>query len=364
VNDDVRRAAVTSLGFLLFRKPEECPPMVALLAESFNPNVRYGAALALGIACAGTGSKEAINLIEPMLNDPVSYVRQGAMIASALVMIQQNENTTPKVKDFRATLVKTINDKHEEVMAKFGAILAHGILDAGGRNVTISMQSRNGHTDLASVIGMLVFLQHWYWFPLSHFLSLCFQPTSLITLTSDLKMPVMEFKSNAKPSLFAYPPPMEEKKEKQAEKIETAVLSITNKAKKRQQDKIKHAQDSEKMDVDEKKPKKDDLDSITVSDKEKPKTEKETKVVAEPEPSFQMLKNPARVMKQQLKQMSLPEDSRYSPLKNLAVGGVILVRDKRSDQPQEHVQLEKAGGVHAGEEEPEPEPPQPFEFRG
>ena len=61
-------------------------------------------------------------------------------------------------------------------------------------------------------------------------------------------MPVMEFKSNAKPSQFAYPPPMEEKKEKQVEKIETAVLSITNKAKKRQQEKSK-TQEPEKMDV-------------------------------------------------------------------------------------------------------------------
>ena len=55
VNDDVRRVAVTSLGFLLFRTPEQCPSVVSLLSESYNPHVRYGAAMALGIACAGTG---------------------------------------------------------------------------------------------------------------------------------------------------------------------------------------------------------------------------------------------------------------------------------------------------------------------
>uniref|UniRef100_A0A8W8IHE2 Uncharacterized protein n=1 Tax=Magallana gigas TaxID=29159 RepID=A0A8W8IHE2_MAGGI len=76
VNDDVRRVAVTSLGFLLFRTPEQCPQVVSLLSESYNPHVRFGAAMALGIACAGTGLKEALNLLEPMTNDPVNYVRQ------------------------------------------------------------------------------------------------------------------------------------------------------------------------------------------------------------------------------------------------------------------------------------------------
>lgn len=41
--------------------------------------------------------KEAIGLLEPMVNDPVNYVRQGALIASALVTVQQNEVTCPKV---------------------------------------------------------------------------------------------------------------------------------------------------------------------------------------------------------------------------------------------------------------------------
>src|SRR5205814_4522141 len=49
VNDDVRRAAVMSLGFILFRKPGSVPRMVELLSESYNPHVRYGAAMALGI---------------------------------------------------------------------------------------------------------------------------------------------------------------------------------------------------------------------------------------------------------------------------------------------------------------------------
>ena len=71
--------------------------------------------MALGLACAGTGNRvntieifdfsiyecetfqEAIAVLEPMLNDAVNYVRQGVLIASALICIQHTEATCPKV---------------------------------------------------------------------------------------------------------------------------------------------------------------------------------------------------------------------------------------------------------------------------
>jgi 26S proteasome regulatory subunit N2 len=54
----------------------QCPRIVSLLAESFNPHVRYGAALAVGIACAGSGGREAVALLESMVADSVDFVRQ------------------------------------------------------------------------------------------------------------------------------------------------------------------------------------------------------------------------------------------------------------------------------------------------
>merc|ERR1719384_2861715 len=268
VNDDVRRAAVMGLGFLLFKQPDHCPGVVQLLIESYNPHVRYGSAMALGIACAGTGNKDALALIEPMKNDPVNYVRQGALIASAMILVQQTELTCSKVKDFRALYAKVITDKHEDVMAKFGAILAQGIIDAGGRNVTVSLQSRTGHTSMLGVVGMLIFTQYWYWFPLTHFLCLAFQPTAVIGLNANLDMPVVKFRSGAKPSTFGYPPNLEDK-----EKVTTAVLSITNKQKKKEAEKKKGKDGEEKMDVDEKKEEKKEkmeVDEKKEEEKEKP----------------------------------------------------------------------------------------------
>ena len=357
VNDDVRRAAVTSLGFLLFRTPEQCPSVVSLLSESYNPHVRYGAAMALGIACAGTGLKEALSLLEPMVNDPVNYVRQGALIASALIVVQHNENTCSKMAFYRQLYSKVISDKHEDVMAKFGAILAQGIVDAGGRNMTVGLQSRTGHTNMKAVVGALVFQQFWYWFPLSHFLSLAFVPTSLIGLNEDLQMPKIEFKSNAKPSMFAYPPALEEKKDKTKEKVETAVLSITAKHKKKEAEK---KDKEEKMDVDEEK-KDEEKEKKPDVKKEESKDVKEEEKKKEPEPTSEMLANPARIMKPQLKVLSMAEECRYKPLKELSVGSIIMLKDSTPGQKQDIIEAVAAGGPKI-EDEDEPEPPEPFEW--
>ena len=79
----------------------QTPRIVSLLSESYNPHVRYGAALAVGISCAGTGLSEAISLLEPLTSDVVDFVRQGALIAMAMVMVQMNEASDSRVGTFR-----------------------------------------------------------------------------------------------------------------------------------------------------------------------------------------------------------------------------------------------------------------------
>jgi 26S proteasome regulatory subunit N2 len=355
VNDDVRRAAVIGLGFLLFRTPEQCPSVVSLLAESYNPHVRYGAAMALGIACSGTGSKEAIALIEPLTQDSVNYVRQGALLASAMILIQQTEVLCPKVKDFRALYTKVLNDKHDDVMAKFGAILAQGIIDAGGRNVTVSLSSRTGHVWLLGCVGALLFTHYWYWFPMSLCLGLAFSPTALIAVNKQLQMPVVNFKSNCKPSMFAYPPPIETAKKEEKERVATVVLSVTAKAKRREAEKAKAvaAEKGEAMDVDEEKEKEKAVEEEKVKEKEK-------EVVKE-EPKFEILANPARVMKQQLRFMEL-NDKRWKPIKEVQSGGIIVLTDSTPDAAVEIVAPVAACGPQANDEEDEPSPPEPFEY--
>jgi 26S proteasome regulatory subunit N2 len=150
-----------------------------------------------------------------------------------MVMIQTNESYDSRAGTFRRQLEKIILDKHEDTMSKMGAILASGILDAGGRNVTIKLKSRSKHDKLTAVIGLAVFTQFWYWYPLTYFISLAFSPTALIGLNSDLKVPKFEFLSNAKPSLFNYPKRTTQQTTTASVKLPSAILSTYGKAKSR-----------------------------------------------------------------------------------------------------------------------------------
>merc|ERR1719456_1875396 len=127
-------------------------------------------------------------------------------------------------------------------MTRFGAILAQGLVDAGGRNACASFFSKAGTIRMGAAIGLALFAQMWYWFPLIHMISLALTPTALIGLTEKLKMPKnFAVRSRCRPSLFAYPEPTAlPKKEDNAAKP-TAVLSTTAKVKREHEKKKEKA---------------------------------------------------------------------------------------------------------------------------
>ncbi|KAB8265857.1 armadillo-type protein [Aspergillus pseudonomiae] len=355
VNDDVRRIAVLSLGFILFRKYQSVPRMVELLSESYNPHVRYGAAMALGISCAGTGLDEAIDLLEPMLKDSTDFVRQGALISLAMVLVQQNEAMNPRVSTLRKVMMKMIGDRHEDAMAKFGCAVALGIIDAGGRNCTISLQTQTGNLNMPGIVGAAVFTQYWYWFPLTHFLSLSFAPTSVIGVDQKLEVPFFKFHSNTRPSLFDYPPEQQVKTEEAPEKVKTAVLSTTAQAKRRAQRREKQ-QRRESMDIDQTPttPKVSDQmpdrmetdDTAKVEDDtkegEKESGEGQRKKVERERVGYE-LENMSRVLPAQLKYLTFP-DPRYEPVKR-PTGGVVVVLDNKPEEPRETIEMKASKEV-------------------
>ncbi|KAF9022936.1 26S proteasome regulatory complex non-ATPase subcomplex Rpn2/Psmd1 subunit [Hymenopellis radicata] len=376
VSDDVRRAAVTSLAFLLFKNPSQVPRIVQLLSESYNPHVRCGATLALGIACAGTGLQDAVEILEPMTKDSVDFVRQGAFIALGMILVEQSEASSPSLASTRALYTKVVSDKHEDPVARFGASIGQGLIDAGGRNVTISLLSRAGSRNTNAIVGMVMFCQFWYWYPLAHCACLAFEPTGIIGLDADLKVPKFEFTSNARPSLFAYPASTKPPKKEAVAKVATAVLSTTAKVKAREKRKAAE----EGMDLDEVKKEGDgdaemkeetpavsgDISPITGSISnlaEEPKVPSApAKATRKSEPSSEMLPNFSRVTPAQLAYISFPAEGRYQPVRpvsnrpvakapksgkvaNLTPqssaggGGILMLVDLRPDEEGEFLDL-------------------------
>ncbi|KAJ1857159.1 proteasome regulatory particle base subunit [Coemansia sp. RSA 1822] len=358
VKDDVRRAAVTGLGFILLRSPEQVPRMVELLSESFNPHVRVGAALALGIACAGSGSKPAIAILEPMLKDSVDFVVEGASIALAFILIQQNETYEPKVAEVRKRFATIIETKNSEGVSKFGAAIAQGIIDAGGRNVTIGLTTNDGQLNAPACAGMLVFTQFWYWFPLAHFLSLSFTPTALIAINKNLKAPNLDVSCVSRKALYAYPPNVEQPVVQAPTKIATAVLSTTKARRggkkmgvadepmsaRSTEDAEPVRESAESMDVDE-------VDTKGVQKKAR-KAGSDTFAVS----------NIARLLPFQEKHMKWPAGSRYVPVKHGRISGVLVVKDTMPEEPEDLVQSMLPDDLVGEEESVDAAMPEPFEY--
>lgn len=333
-SDNVRRASVIALGFVLIRDYQTVPRIVELLSESHNPHVRYGTAMALGISCAGRGLPQAVDVLMPMTKDPVDFVRQGALIALSMILIQQSEKTNPKVKKVRELYASVVSTKTQDALAKFGAALSQGIIDAGGRNVTIQVEnSATGTLNTKAIVGLAVFTQFWYWFPYTHFLSLAFSPTSIIGVREDLKIPEFELQCHSKPHFFEYPPKVKEEKGLVYEKVESAILSTTAKAKARA--KKSNRDKDDEMDVDEKpkeeeepKPEeKKDIDDDEATEEDEDNTVKYSQTPYK-------LSNATRVLPSQLKYIAFDKDARFVPVRKFrGNGGVVVLIDKTPSDP-------------------------------
>ena len=333
-NDDVRRAAVTALGFVLLRDYTTVPRIVQLLSKSHNAHVRCGTAFALGIACAGRVLPSAIDVLEPMTKDSVDFVRQAAMIALSMILMQQTDKLNPKVSEINQNFLNVVTNKHQEGLAKFGACVAQGIMNAGGRNVTIHLENvEMGTLDTKAIVGLAMFSQFWYWFPLSHFLSLSFTPTTVIGVRgSDLAIPKFEFNCHARSEFFAYPKMFEENSGKEVEKVATAVLSTTAWAKAR----AKKSKKDKASEEDEKTIKPDEKEPPTKEEEVKEKDEEVSKVKYSAKPY--KVENMTRVLPQQARYISFKDD-RFVPVRKYKGStGVIVLTDNKPAEPIELIE--------------------------
>ena len=223
------------------------------------------------------------------------------------------EAQEPKVATIKKLFKRMTQDRNEEILSRMGSIISNGIINAAGRNATISLTTRDGNIRQNAITGLVLFMQHWYWYPMLNFVTLAMTPTALIAVNKDLKVPKsFQMKLNAKPSLFKYPDMLKKEEKKEKTKVETAVLSTTDKVKARADRKKKEEggdasmQDESASSASKAKPaaeneEKKAEDAKMDGEEEKKDGEEEKKDGEEEkkeEPTEAILKNPSRVVKQ------------------------------------------------------------------
>lgn len=344
VNDDVRRAAVISIGLVLANEPKELPKILKLLSQSYNPHVRYAVCIALGIGCPGMATQvpEAAALIEPLLSDVSEFVRQGALIGMSLVCQQTSGKTV-----FREKLAKIPGDKHEDIMCRLGALIGGGLIDIGGRNAGVNLITRGGSLRMGAAIGFCLFAQMWYWYPLMLMISLAVTPTALVGITSKLRVP-KNFKVICKcpPSTFAYPPEHKVEPKGDKSKLVTAVLSAAR----------------------------DVVKDVAMTEQEP------VVAVVEPEPTEEVLSNPCRIVLSQATHIAIPNAgetlidgsiARYTPVIPNRVTGFVVLRDSTPNETEDlfefgasKVETTQAAAQPMITSEEEAPPPEAFEWEG
>merc|ERR1712157_222001 len=181
-----------------------------------------------------------------------------------------------------------------------------------------------------------------------------------------------------KPSVFAYPKRLEEKKEEKKKRVETVTLSTTAKNKARLARKraaAKEDGEAEEMDLDKREDEEKLAEEMDVEKKEDEETtedkanEKETKLKRKkkkvPEPTSFNIMNPSRITKVQSDFCTFDLNQRYKPVRpsNASMEskmiGVIILTD--STPTEEEGELGDA--IYTpGEENDRKDIPEPFEW--
>ena len=224
---------------------------------------------------------------------------------------------------------------------------------------------------------MLTLLLYRITFPLGFLISTRFV---IFCALKDFKFPKgFEIQCNSKPSAFAYPKKLEEKKEEKKKRVETVTLSTTAKEKARlarkraktEGDKSATAMDVDKEDTKEEKKEgeekegekegeKDEKDDEKMGvDKEEEEEKKPPKKKREPEPTTFRVGNPVRITTAQSKLCEFDLTQRYRPIRpEEKPFGVIILTDSTPGEEED------LGAVKAPSLEPEGElaPPEPFEW--
>ena len=233
--------------------------------------------------------------------------------------------------------------------------MAQGFVNLGGRNCKINLTSSSGNNKMAAIVGMALFTQYYYWFPMVHFVNLAVEPVILFGVDSNMRIPKdFRIHSSAKPSVFGYPEELKDEKTTAKKEVATAVLSTVGRAK----NKDKRLRTSTSINAGDNTAMNLDLGAsisqnlIPNADKElKEKEEKELKEKEEKElkekekaeePTEEYLNNPCRILPKQISVCKTVDEDVYRPILTKRFNGFVLLNKvKDSENVEYYDEVEK-----------------------
>jgi 26S proteasome regulatory subunit N2 len=246
-----------------------------------------------------------------------------------------------------------------------GAIMATGIVDAGGRNARVQLLTNGGRLRKTTAVGLAMFVQYWYWYPLSYFFGVALSPSALIAVEAkELKTPKIELSCECRASLFRHPEPAAAPLASTTKRATAAVLSTTARAAARAKEKERAkgissaAAAAAQMEEEE---------GAAAGEKKYAQGKEEKK--APEEPAHYSLHNPTRVAPAQARFVRWPRGARWAPVPAARGGatpalGFVVVRDKAPGEEVEFATGVGSSGAAAAAAAPaaatpaaEPAPP-------
>lgn len=187
-DDDVKRSAVISLGLVCCLDLDLLFNTLEPLSENHNYFIRSTVGLVLGFFYSGTGNEKVCDILEGLMYDTNPLVKQSAFIGIGFVIMQCNYNIVKNYKRIINKINKVIVDRSEEVSVKYGAMVGRGISESGGRNIIFSITNLCNKISKERVVGCIMFLNHWYWYPFLNFISLNMKETAFFVFNENLEL--------------------------------------------------------------------------------------------------------------------------------------------------------------------------------
>jgi len=195
--DDVKYAAVVAIALVGYEDSDITISCLLPLSQNHSMHVRAATALVLGLFNCGSGDKTLCTVVEALLYDSDDLVRQAACMGMGFLLAQMNPVLIDNYKRSIDRINHMIVSKSEAMSVKIGATIGRSLAEAGGRSVIFSLRNLTGYLEVKRVVGALLFIQSWFWYPLMPFISLCVLPTPIFFFDQNLNQTTNEFKNSS-----------------------------------------------------------------------------------------------------------------------------------------------------------------------